>query len=99
MVRTCLCLAAALALAAPAAAHQAPAGWSYDRECCSDMDCRPIADDAVVRVPGGWRIVATGQIIPDNAVKHSPDEHFHRCSAYGREDTHTYCLYVPELGM
>lgn len=99
MIRAALCLAAALAFPGPAGAHQAPSGWTYDSECCGGSDCRPIQDDAVVRVPGGWRIVATGQVFTDDAVKHSPDGHFHRCSAYGREDTHTYCLYVPDLGM
>src|SRR3954467_220920 len=99
MIRAGLCIAAVIVFAAPCRAHQAVGGWSYDRECCNGSDCRPTRDDAVVRVPGGWRIVATGQVFLDNSVKHSPDGHFHRCSAYGREETHTYCLYVPEFSM
>lgn len=29
-------------VAAPAAAHEAPSGWTYDLDCCSAHDCYQI---------------------------------------------------------
>lgn len=83
----------------PAPAHDAPAGWAYAPECCSNQDCRQVSDDAISSVPGGWRINATGEIFRQREVKPSQDGHFHRCSAMGKLDAHTYCLYVPPMGM
>jgi len=65
MTVTPLRLAAALcALAAPALAHQAPAGWTYDGGCCNAAqqhgdgrvtgDCAPIPETAVEEVRGGY---------------------------------------------
>jgi hypothetical protein len=85
-------------LLSQASAHDAPSGWSYAPECCSNHDCREIKDDAVSLVTGGWRIKATGEIMAQQEVRQSRDGRFHRCSSEGREDARTYCLYVPEFG-
>jgi hypothetical protein len=85
-------------LLSKASAHDAPSGWSYAPECCSNHDCREIKDDAVSLVTGGWRIKATGEIMAQQEVRQSRDGRFHRCSSEGREDARTYCLYVPEFG-
>ncbi|MFO1151025.1 MAG: hypothetical protein U1E62_21835 [Alsobacter sp.] len=77
--------------------HTAPSGWLYDPSCCGGQDCRQITDDSITPVPGGWRIEATGEIISSDAVKHSPDDHFHRCSRQGVEAARTICLYVPDM--
>ena len=81
----------------PARAHDAPSGWAYAPECCSNRDCHQIEDDAVTIVPGGWRIKATGEIFRQAEVRMSKDGRFHRCSVQGRDDARTFCLYVPPM--
>jgi hypothetical protein len=81
----------------PLAAHDAPSGWAYAPECCSNHDCQQIKDDDVSMVPGGWRIKATGEVFRQAETRMSKDGRFHRCSAQGRIDTHTFCLYVPPM--
>ena len=66
--------------------HDAPSGWSYAPECCSNYDCREIKEDAVSLVTGGWRINATGEVMTQREVRQSKDGRFHRCSSEGRED-------------
>jgi hypothetical protein len=88
-----------LSLASRAGAHDAPSGWSYAPECCSNRDCQQISDTDVSMVPGGWRIKATGEVIAQTQARQSRDGHFHRCSAEGRIETRTLCLYVPDFGM
>jgi hypothetical protein len=94
-------LAAILLAVAPslAQAHTAPSGWAYDAGCCGGHDCRQIADDAVEPVRRGWRVKATGEVFDDEAVRWSKDGHWHRCSVDGRDDTITFCLYRPPVGM
>ena len=104
MTRTFLALGSIASVAfvlsiTSAAAHDAPSGWAYAPECCSGHDCKPVTDAAISSVPGGWRINATGEIFAQNRVRQSKDGQFHRCSVQGRIDAHTYCLYVPPMGM
>jgi hypothetical protein len=103
MTRICLAvgsvaLVGSIMSAAVALAHEAATGWAYAPECCSNRDCHQIEETDVSVVPGGWRIKATGEVFSATSVRHSPDGRFHRCSAYGRLDSHTYCLYVPDFG-
>ena len=79
-------------------AHVAPHGWAYSPDCCASEDCREISDKAVIATPEGWFVKATGEFIAQSKTLKSQDDHFHRCSAQGREDARTYCLYVPEFG-
>lgn len=81
-------------------AHDAPTGWSYPISCCSDFDCREVADDAIEERPEGYVIVATGEVIPmtSRKVRNSPDGRFHWCSVGGKPDSGTICLFAPPRG-
>lgn len=100
---------ALLLLAAPAAAHQAPAGWEYDRECCDMQDCAQVADATIREVAGGYEVViAPGQhpfvsvpvraFVPHGSpkIRVSGDEHKHACVA---RHGYVYCIYVPPGGV
>ena len=83
------------------AAHEAPSGWSYPWACCSDKDCREVAQSAIEEGPQGYVISDTGELIPyrDSRVKDSPDGEFHRCAhKAGLDAGHTICLFVPPRG-
>jgi hypothetical protein len=106
-VRTLAAIGALLAL--PAAAHQAPAGWEYDRECCDMRDCAPAPDGAVREVQGGYRVVlpvgahklarvSVDAFIPhgDPRIRVSGDSERHACvSSTG----YVYCVYIPPGGV
>ena len=81
----------------PAAAHDAPSGWTYPLACCSDFDCREVADADVVEGPQGYVIKVTGEVIPmtSRKVRPSPDGVYHWCSVNGQQDGATICLFVP----
>lgn len=80
-----------------ASAHAAPSGWTYPLACCSDFDCREVADADVVEGPRGYIIKLTGEVIPmtSRKVRNSPDGQFHWCSVAGKADGRTICLFVP----
>ena len=84
----------------PAAAHDAKAGWTYPLACCSDYDCREVADADVLERPEGYVIKVTGEVIPmtSRKVRPSPDGVFHWCSVAGKDDGKTICLFVPPRG-
>lgn len=102
-----LCLLVALAILAllrsTGYAHEAPTGWNYPSSCCSGVDCRVInTPESAVKViteKDGYRISTTGELIPfgDHKIKDSPDGYWHWCSAYGRDNTKTWCLFRPPL--
>lgn len=78
-------------------AHTAVAGWAYPYACCSGIDCREVEASAVSETMEGYRINATGEIIPylDKKVKPSPDGKWHWCSQGGKPTTATICLFAP----
>ena len=84
--------------------HSAPSGWAYPLECCSNQDCREVADADVFEGPDGYVIRATGEVVPydDARVKDSPDGRFHWCALgdglSGPGETSTICLFVPPRG-
>lgn len=98
-------------LASPATAHQAPAGWDYDPECCHNIDCAPVPDGTVREVQGGYEVVLRpGQhpmlrgsvevqiFIPhgDRRIRVSGDSDRHVCvSGYGT----VFCIYIPPGGV
>lgn len=89
---------AILAMPTPAKAHQAPSGWQYPYECCSDHDCYQITRDDIEIVDDGYLIKASRdhQIVPFSRAKASPDGGWHRCSVGGDPEAWTLCLFVPE---
>ena len=84
-------------LASPAVAHDAPAGWSYDPNCCSSIDCRQIPSAALTEGPNGYVISIGNETVPygDRRIRNSPDGFVHWCTVNGRDDGRTICLYVP----
>lgn len=75
-----------------AEAHEAPAGWSYSTQCCSNQDCAQIADVTVTITAEGYEVaLAPGDhpmvvaprvyVIPfgDERIRDSGDKHFHAC--------------------
>ncbi|MFU0505203.1 hypothetical protein [Pseudaminobacter sp. NGMCC 1.201702] len=90
-------VALALAGSPPARAHQAPSGWAYPLNCCSNQDCREVAHKAISERPEGYVIIGTGEVLSykDGRVKDSPDGEYHWCSADGADDGRTICLFVP----
>lgn len=78
-----------------ARAHEAASGWTYPSHCCSDFDCYEIDAKELEPVKGGWRIRASGEFWSTNRVNRSPDGRYHRCSAQGRREGRTICLWVP----
>lgn len=79
------------------AAHNAPSGWSYPYQCCSDRDCRPVHGAAIVEGPDGYVVEETGEIIgyKDSRLKPSPDDEFHLCLRPGNVRSRAICLFVP----
>ena len=92
-----LFVALAAQVVSPARAHKAPTGWTYPLVCCSNKDCREVEDAAVSEEGGGFRIVATGELVPygSHKLKDSPDGKVHLCTYQGKADTAAICLFVP----
>lgn len=89
------------AAAVPAAAHDAPIGWSYDSSCCSTIDCRQVPGSYVRETADGYFMTKTRETISygDKRIKVSPDGLWHWCTYDGTDDAGTICLYVPPRGM
>ena len=91
----------ALIVCLPVRGHEAPSGWAYDHDCCSNQDCRPLSlieVKSIVQVPGGYQATVDGFDAPvffyQNKIRPSKDQFFHGC--VGSSGT-GYCLYVPTL--
>lgn len=70
----------------------------YPVQCCVERDCFPVPDDDVKQTVSGWRVGATGEIVPFGKAAFSPDGRFHRCTEDGEIGARTLCLFVPRLG-
>ncbi|HEX2257541.1 MAG TPA: hypothetical protein VHG92_12750, partial [Afifellaceae bacterium] len=89
--------AAALAAAVGPAEQPHAHDW-YPNACCQDVDCAPLADNAIFFSAAGWHVLETGEIIPldDNRVRLSPDRNFHRCRLeFWERRSGTRCLFIP----
>lgn len=85
--------------ATQAYAHQAPTGWAYPVNCCSNQDCRQIEAKAVVETRFGYRVPNGEEIsYADHRLKPSPDGKYHWCTIAGAATTGTVCLFVPPPG-
>ena len=47
--------------------------------CCGEHDCAVVPASDVEVEPGGWRILSTGERIPDRETLRSKDGRFWRC--------------------
>ena len=78
-------------LGAPALAH----GW-YPTWCCSDHDCRELAQargETVTETEEGWRLW-DGRLVGRDEAKMSPDGKFHICE---EPTTHAIiCFFAPQ---
>lgn len=102
-MRIILLAAAIIAAGVMARAHD----W-YPYTCCSSKDCYSIAWTDVEPVEDGWRIKATGEVIPYEQVRETPAEgggQFHRCSIKGDRTRNTIglssgraCFWAPPMG-
>ncbi|MBF9235168.1 hypothetical protein [Microvirga alba] len=66
----------------------------YPAECCSDRDCRELAEDkgeTVDETPDGWQLW-DGRVIERGIAKLSPDKKFHLCET---ESKTILCFFVP----
>ncbi|NIX78262.1 hypothetical protein [Microvirga terricola] len=75
-------------------APQAMAHSWYPIECCSDRDCRELAEDqgeTVDETPNGWQLW-DGRIIARGIAKPSPDKKFHLCETANKT---IICFFVP----
>lgn len=92
----------------PARSHEAPAGWAYDAACCSDKDCRQLADGDVSALADGYHIASKGWTIGygSDLIKPSLDEHYHLCegtmyttspmtTGAAKSEPFPRCLYAP----
>ncbi len=72
----------------------------YPFECCSDADCKPLPDDAIIEEQYGYRVKSSGEMIGfgDPKIRFSPDGQWHRCSYGGLPEANTICLFVPGRG-
>jgi hypothetical protein len=96
-----LVLVGATLLPATTSAHDAPAGWSYDIECCSGLDCYQAPASDVKETRDGY-LLSTGELIPysDRRIRPSRDEFFHECKPGGQTASpRSLCLYVPNRGL
>ena len=86
-------------MASSALAHDAPTGWSYPANCCSNYDCREIPAEDVKEVWNGYHMTKSKlhEIVPyqSGMVKDSPDGAFHWCTQGGTDAGKTICLFVP----
>jgi len=100
-----------LAAAAPQArAHQAPSGWDYPFECCSEADCARIDASEVRETPSGFVVtIRPGRHpmwvterrqtvvleVPYQKARLSPDGFFHLCMNDAGE---LLCFFSPGGG-
>lgn len=99
-----LILTAALCcIGAPVYAHD----W-FPLACCSAQDCYRVPASEIEATPGGWRIAATGEVIPYDRTRQTPPEgggEFFRCSFKGNPEARTIgktypraCFWAPSVG-
>jgi hypothetical protein len=72
----------ALGLLGALLAVEARAHEFYPQECCNNEDCFPTGLGQIepdpIAVEGGWKL-STGEIIPYDRARPSPDGRFHVC--------------------
>lgn len=88
-----------LALMARSYSHEAPSGWAYPLECCSNQDCKQIESRLVFESQEGFDIAPSegGGFVARGKERVSPDGEYHLCrSQYSGA---ILCLFVPSRGV
>lgn len=82
-------------------AHEAPAGWQYDVDCCMQQHCHPIPASETPRITPDGYILTDGTLVYkwDSRVRFSKDVLWHECRIRSWNSTVLRCLYVPSGGM
>jgi hypothetical protein len=73
----------------PALSH----GW-YPLSCCSDRDCRELAEESgevVTETPEGWRLW-DGRLVARGRAAPSQDQKFHLCETRAKS---ILCFFAP----
>lgn len=88
-------------LVKPTHAHMAQTLWEYPEACCGGKDCRLVREGEVVWDVDGWWVKSTGDVIPFEKTRHSPDRQMHICindqgSIVVPSDGEGPCLFTPE---
>jgi hypothetical protein len=103
-----LCIAL-LVLPSSVSSHEAPSGWSYPIQCCSNRDCTKIDASEVRATAQGYEVTlkpgmhdfitektgARSYVIPYSRARQSPDGEFHICI---RMDLQLLCFFAPPPG-
>lgn len=81
-------------------AHEAPSGWEYPIQCCSNNDCRWVPPFFVRPTGDGWilRDHLKHEFVPISSpkVKVSGDGEYHICRTnFGKGDL--LCLFIPPM--
>ena len=85
-----LCVLAVLT-ASMAHAHS----W-YPAECCSERDCAPLPENQTPKpLDGGAWLLSTGEIVPREKARWSPDGLYHLCRLPGGT---IVCIFIPPQG-
>ncbi|SCZ14566.1 hypothetical protein SAMN02927923_04563 [Microvirga guangxiensis] len=69
----------------------------YPASCCSDKDCRALAEESgetVAETRDGWQLW-DGRGIARGIARLSPDQHFHLCESPARK---IICFFAPPGG-
>ena len=68
----------------------------YDPQCCSGMDCEPLATAPSISSNGESYVMPNGALFPMSEVRPSQDSKWHWChieDKYGGKAV--YCVYEP----
>lgn len=81
----------------PVFSHEAPSGWHYDADCCSNQDCAPADAIEMLTLTAGERpvMVVTTKfgkrpVTPQTKIRESKDSQTHACIYMNA----LICLYV-----
>lgn len=78
----------------PAFSHDAPSGWAYPIECCSNADCAELPSSRVKNVSTGY-LIDGKHLVPFKDARQSPDGLFHAC--FPTPDN-LRCFFAPPPG-
>ena len=70
----------------------------YDPNCCSDRDCKPVADEDVLEGDKDYVYLPLGIHFPKSMEKPSHDSKYHVCygkgTLNGKPEYSPYCIYT-----